>query len=168
MFSSCPDSCPPFVAAYPPPYNPMVSPLLPSWCLQTLLLQSQANLLHQLQLQAAHSGIEYFFLNWTKRDNFRLTQIPFFSSFLSKFERKIILFFLQLIQTLFIWHILKVCRVKVQNLNLKKRPIYDSSKFKSTLILKIIQFKVNKPNFCIFCIYTCLATIFRIIQINLN
>jgi hypothetical protein len=57
MFSSCPDSCPPSVAAYPPPYNPMVSPLLPSWCLQTLLLQSQANLLHQLQLQAAHSGI---------------------------------------------------------------------------------------------------------------
>jgi hypothetical protein len=40
---------------YLPPY-PLPHPLLPSWCLHSLLLQSQASLLHQLQLHAAQSG----------------------------------------------------------------------------------------------------------------
>ena len=56
---SCPGLCPP-PAAYPPYSLSPMAPLLPSWCLHTLLLQSQANLLHQLQLQAAHSGIQVY------------------------------------------------------------------------------------------------------------
>lgn len=38
-----------------PSFGP-ISPILPSWCLHSLLLQSQANLIHQLQIQAAQSG----------------------------------------------------------------------------------------------------------------
>ena len=56
-----------FPVQYPPaPAYPALplSPLLPSWCLHSLLLQSQANLLHHLHLQAAQTGTYGSFIRW--------------------------------------------------------------------------------------------------------